>query len=239
MRVLLVAALASIAGAGASLPAAAGASDHLRETMVRERASSMSDDGMRTQRRRIARATTSDVDDDDYEARPRQRTYQRDEARPRYTKRHAKRHTARRHAKNAKRSRRHVARRSGQSARHAARPTARRAAAAPGWTRRSLAGSGPKGSGQHGVASFYWQPQRVASGGWFNPNAMTAAHRSLPFGTRVRVTHLGNGRSVEVRINDRGPYIAGRIIDLSRAAAGVIGMTGQGIARVGLTILGR
>ena len=68
---------------------------------------------------------------------------------------------------------------------------------------------------------------------------MTAAHRTLPFGTRVRVTHMGNGRSVDVRINDRGPYIAGRIIDLSRAAAGVIGMTGQGIARVSVTVLGR
>jgi len=95
------------------------------------------------------------------------------------------------------------------------------------------------GGGQHGVASFYWQPQRVAAGGWFNPNAMTAAHKTLPFGTRVRVTHQGNGRSVEVVINDRGPYIAGRIIDLSKAAASVIGMTGQGIARVAVEVLGR
>ena len=68
---------------------------------------------------------------------------------------------------------------------------------------------------------------------------MTAAHKTLPFGTRVRVTHMGNGRSVEVKINDRGPYIAGRIIDLSKAAAGVIGMTGQGIARVAVEVLGR
>jgi rare lipoprotein A len=93
--------------------------------------------------------------------------------------------------------------------------------------------------GQHGVASFYWQPQRVAAGGWFNPNAMTAAHKTLPFGTRVRVTHQGNGRSVEVVINDRGPYVAGRIIDLSKAAASVIGMTGQGIARVAVEVIGR
>jgi rare lipoprotein A len=97
----------------------------------------------------------------------------------------------------------------------------------------------PHASGQHGVASFYWQPQRVAAGGWFNPNAMTAAHKTLPFGTRVRVTHRGNGRSVEVVINDRGPYVAGRIIDLSKAAAAVIGMTGQGIARVAVEVLGR
>jgi len=79
----------------------------------------------------------------------------------------------------------------------------------------------------------------VASGGWFNPNAMTAAHKTLPFGTRVRVTHAGNGRSVDVTINDRGPYIAGRIIDLSKAAAGVINMTGQGVAKIKMTVLGR
>jgi rare lipoprotein A len=110
-------------------------------------------------------------------------------------------------------------------------------------TRVASLGSGLDGGwssgGSHGIASFYWQPQRVASGGWFNPNAMTAAHKTLPFGTRVRVTHAANGRSVIVRINDRGPYIRGRIIDLSRAAAGVIGMTGQGVARIRMEVLGR
>ncbi|MEM1370795.1 MAG: septal ring lytic transglycosylase RlpA family protein, partial [Pseudomonadota bacterium] len=85
----------------------------------------------------------------------------------------------------------------------------------------------------------YWQPQKVASGGYFNPNALTAAHKTLPFGTRVRVTHLGNGRSVVVKINDRGPFIKGRIIDLSKRAAGVIRMRGQGIARVKIEILGK
>ncbi len=90
-----------------------------------------------------------------------------------------------------------------------------------------------------GVASYYWQPQRVASGGQFNPNAMTAAHKTLPFGTRVRVTNMSNGQSVEVTINDRGPYVAGRVIDLSRAAAGVIGMQGQGLANVQLEVLGK
>ncbi len=95
------------------------------------------------------------------------------------------------------------------------------------------------GNSASGIASYYWQPQRVASGGWFNPNALTAAHKTLPFGTRVRVTNLNNGRSVVVRINDRGPYIKGRIIDLSRRAAGVIGMRGSGLARVNLQILGR
>lgn len=90
-----------------------------------------------------------------------------------------------------------------------------------------------------GLASYYQGRQRVASGGHFNSGGMTAAHRTLPFGTRVRVTHQGSGRSVDVLINDRGPFIAGRIIDLSKAAAHVIGMTGSGVARVSITILGR
>lgn len=104
--------------------------------------------------------------------------------------------------------------------------------------RGSIAG-GSRSGGSVGMASYYWQPQRVASGGWFNPNAMTAAHKTLPFGTRVRVTHTGNGRSVDVTINDRGPYIAGRIIDLSKAAASAIRMTGQGVAQIRMTVLGR
>lgn len=103
----------------------------------------------------------------------------------------------------------------------------------------SESGGGWSGGSSNGVASYYWQPQRVASGGWFNPNAMTAAHKTLPFGTRVRVTHAANGRSVIVRINDRGPYIRGRTIDLSRAAASIIGMTGQGVARIRMEVLGR
>ncbi|MFM9939648.1 MAG: septal ring lytic transglycosylase RlpA family protein [Hyphomicrobiaceae bacterium] len=97
----------------------------------------------------------------------------------------------------------------------------------------------PTGSSYTGVASYYWQPQPVASGGRFNPNAMTAAHKTLPFGTKVRVTHLGNGQSVDVVINDRGPYIQGRIIDLSKAAAGKINMQGQGIAQVRVDVIGR
>lgn len=92
---------------------------------------------------------------------------------------------------------------------------------------------------QSGIASYYWQPQKVASGGWFNPNAMTAAHKSLPFGTKVRVTNKSNGKSVVVTINDRGPFVAGRIIDLSKAAAGVIGMQGAGLAPVTVAVVGR
>ncbi|MGI9479080.1 MAG: septal ring lytic transglycosylase RlpA family protein [Hyphomicrobiaceae bacterium] len=102
--------------------------------------------------------------------------------------------------------------------------------------RRSV-GTARRGRSLRGIASYYWQPQRVASGGWFNPNALTAAHKTLRFGTRVRVTNLRNGRSVVVRINDRGPYIKGRIIDLSRRAAGIVGMRKSGVAPVRVDIL--
>ncbi len=95
------------------------------------------------------------------------------------------------------------------------------------------------GSSLSGKASYYWQPQRVASGGWFNPNAMTAAHKTLPFGTKVRVTNRNNGKSVVVTINDRGPYVAGRVIDLSKAAAHAISMQGSGVVPVSVAVLGR
>ncbi len=93
-----------------------------------------------------------------------------------------------------------------------------------------------------GIASFYgayFAGRKTASGERFNPSKMTAAHKTLPFGTRVRVTNMRNGRSVVVRINDRGPFIRGRVIDLSRGAAGVIGMIGRGIAPVRVEVLGR
>jgi rare lipoprotein A len=93
-----------------------------------------------------------------------------------------------------------------------------------------------------GIASFYgnyFAGKKTASGERFNPQRMTAAHRTLPFGTRVRVTNMRNGRSVVVRINDRGPFIRGRVIDLSKGAAQVIRMTGRGIAPVRVQILGR
>lgn len=107
-------------------------------------------------------------------------------------------------------------------------------------TRRSRQARTPSYSGGHsGIASYYWQRQRVASGGWFNPSAMTAAHKTLPFGTKVRVTNVNNGRSAVVTINDRGPFVAGRIIDLSKAAASAVGMIGSGLARVRMEILGR
>ena len=85
---------------------------------------------------------------------------------------------------------------------------------------------------ESGMASYYWQPQAVACGGRFNPKALTAAHKRLPCGAKVRVTNKRNGKSVVVTINDRGPFIKGRIIDLSLAAAKIIGMTGSGLAPV-------
>jgi rare lipoprotein A len=105
--------------------------------------------------------------------------------------------------------------------------------------RHAHANARARGHALHGVASYYWQPQRVASGGWFNPRAMTAAHKTLPFGTRVKVTNKRNGRTVHVTINDRGPYIGGRIIDLSDAAAGAIGMKGAGVVPVSVEVVSR
>lgn len=92
------------------------------------------------------------------------------------------------------------------------------------------AAAGP--STQCGGASWYAMTGRTASGERASPTAMTAAHRSLPFGTRVRVTNLRNGRSVVVRVNDRGPFVAGRIIDVSKAAAARLGFVSTGTARV-------
>src|SRR5262249_52233507 len=75
---------------------------------------------------------------------------------------------------------------------------------------------------------------RTANGEGFNERALTAAHRTLPFGTRVRVTNVASGRSVTVRINDRGPFIDGRVIDVSPAAAEELGMVGRGVTKVKL-----
>ena len=91
-----------------------------------------------------------------------------------------------------------------------------------------------------GMASYYGDElagNRTASGERFNPAQLTAAHRSLPFGSMVRVTNTSNGDSVIVRINDRGPFSHGRIIDVSTAAAREIGMHRSGTARVKLALL--
>jgi len=110
---------------------------------------------------------------------------------------------------------------------------------APRRQRTSTTSSKSYGGGSQGMASYYWQGTRTASGARFNPDGLTAAHRTLPFGTKVRVTNKRNGRSVVVTINDRGPFIRGRIIDLSRGAAGVIGMRSAGVAPVSVEVLGR
>jgi rare lipoprotein A len=97
-----------------------------------------------------------------------------------------------------------------------------------------------EGWAQDGVASWYgedYHGRTTASGETYDMEAMTAAHRTLPFGTRVRVLNRDNGRTVEVRINDRGPFIGGRIIDLSRRAARDLGMMESGIASARITIV--
>ena len=93
---------------------------------------------------------------------------------------------------------------------------------------------------QSGIASFYankFNGRLTANGEIFSNSKMTAAHKTLEFGTIVRVTNRRNGRQVMVRINDRGPWIKGRVIDLSRAAAREIGMIKRGTARVDIEIL--
>ena len=98
----------------------------------------------------------------------------------------------------------------------------------------------PLHGGEEGLASWYggkFQGRKTASGERFDTNKLTAAHKTLPFNTVVKVTNSENDRTVEVRINDRGPFVQGRIIDLSRAAAEALGMTGRGVARVSLELL--
>ncbi|MCS3466342.1 rare lipoprotein A [Pseudomonas sp. JUb42] len=93
----------------------------------------------------------------------------------------------------------------------------------------------PHGYDETGSASYYGsqhQGKRTASGERFDQNSLTAAHRQLPFGTRVKVTNLDNDQSVVVRINDRGPHTRGRLIDVSRSAAEQLGMLRSGTAKV-------
>ena len=101
----------------------------------------------------------------------------------------------------------------------------------------------PRGNGEasepiaEGVASYYGESlrgNRTASGERFDPDALTAAHRSLAFGTCLRVENAANGRSVRVRVNDRGPFVQGRILDVSAATARALDFVRQGVARVRL-----
>lgn len=124
------------------------------------------------------------------------------------------------------------------------RPTTHRAPSASRRAPRTRPGasSAPPAivQGEEGIASWYGHPyhgRRAANGEIYDMYAMTAAHRTLPFGTQVRVHDLDNGSEVGVRINDRGPFVEGRIIDLSYAAAQAVRMVGPGTARVRLEIL--
>ena len=91
---------------------------------------------------------------------------------------------------------------------------------------------------QCGKASWYKMGHTTASGEAMNANALAAAHRTLPFGTKVRVENLANGRAVVVRINDRGPFVGGRVIDVTRGAAEELGMIRSGTARVRVSVVG-
>ena len=92
-------------------------------------------------------------------------------------------------------------------------------------------------SGSSCQASYYWQEQTTASGERFNPSDLTAAHKTLPLGSKVKVTNPSNGKTVVVRINDRGPYVAGRCLDLSKAAMETIGGTSSGVITVNYEVL--
>jgi rare lipoprotein A len=89
----------------------------------------------------------------------------------------------------------------------------------------------------YGLASFYSEGTRTASGETFDPHALTAAHPNLPFGTKLRVTDVATGRSVVVRVNDRGPFVPGRVVDVSYSAAASLGIIGRGTAKVKLDVV--
>ena len=89
----------------------------------------------------------------------------------------------------------------------------------------------------HGLASFYTEGTRTANGEKFDTHQLTAAHPTLPFGTKLRVTNVASGRSVTVLVNDRGPYVPGRVVDVSYSAANALGMVGQGVAKVKLDVV--
>jgi rare lipoprotein A len=88
-----------------------------------------------------------------------------------------------------------------------------------------------------GLASLYSEDTETASGERFDKHKLCAAHPTLPFGTRLRVTNIGNGRSVIVRVNDRGPFVRGRVVDVTSAAAEVLGMVDQGVVTVTIDIV--
>ena len=113
----------------------------------------------------------------------------------------------------------------------------RRVAAVRKHTRVASHSRGDAKTASHGVASYYTEGTKTASGEKFNTLEMTAAHPTLPFGTKLRVTNVDSGRSVTVRVNDRGPYVQGRVVDVSYSAADALGMVGKGIAKVKLDVV--
>ncbi|HZC54808.1 MAG TPA: septal ring lytic transglycosylase RlpA family protein [Xanthobacteraceae bacterium] len=107
-----------------------------------------------------------------------------------------------------------------------------------GWQQAALANhTKSKTRGFSGFATFYTESRRVAAGEHYNPRGLTAAHRTLPFGTRVRVTDPRSGRSVVVTINDRGPFRRGRVLDISLGAARALGMINRGVIYVRADVL--
>ena len=89
----------------------------------------------------------------------------------------------------------------------------------------------------HGIASFYTEGTQTANGERFDTHELTAAHPTLPFGTRLRVTNVVTGRSMTVRVNDRGPFVRGRVVEVSYSAAKTLGMVRGGIAKVKLDVV--
>jgi rare lipoprotein A len=103
--------------------------------------------------------------------------------------------------------------------------------------RPALSRSPAEATASHGLASFYTEGTQTASGEKFNTRDLTAAHPTLPFGTRLRVTNVANGQSVMVRVNDRGPFVPGRVVDVSYSAAETLGMVEGGVAKVKLDVV--
>lgn len=125
------------------------------------------------------------------------------------------------------------------ASRHAALEPTRKAVAKhriPAADKADRQSAGTKGA-NYGLASFYSYDPHTASGEKFNAKELTAAHRTLPFGTKLRVTDVATGRSVTVRVNDRGPFVPGRVVDVSASAAETLGITAKGVAKVKLDVV--
>ena len=136
----------------------------------------------------------------------------------------------------------HVAQRSERAAvRQAALDQQPHRASAPTMMKRRVAAvrryKPPATTASHGVASFYTEGTKTANGEKFNTHDLTAAHPTLPFGTKLRVTNQTTGQAVTVRVNDRGPFVQGRVVDVSYAAADALGMVGKGLAKVKLDVV--